>query len=142
MARALENVPFTVLTASEMFSLEMSKTEALTQAFRRSIGVRITENSEVIEGEVVEISVEKAPATGAKSGKITMKTTDMETEYELGQKLIDALHKERVQPGDVIMIDKVTGKVSKLGRSLSRSHDYDAMGPAVRFNYLKEFGVY
>ena len=85
----------------------------------------------IIEGEVVEISVEKSPTTGAKSGKITMKTTDMETEYELGQKLIDALHKERVQAGDVITIDKMTGKVTKLGRSLSRSHDYDAMGPAV-----------
>jgi DNA helicase TIP49 (TBP-interacting protein) len=35
------DVPFTMLAASEIFSLEMSKTEALTQAFRRSIGVRI-----------------------------------------------------------------------------------------------------
>ena len=30
----------------------MSKTEALTQAFRRSIGVRIMEETEIIEGEV------------------------------------------------------------------------------------------
>jgi RuvB-like protein 2 len=29
------------MSGSEIFSLEMSKTEALTQAFRRSIGVRI-----------------------------------------------------------------------------------------------------
>jgi len=28
----------------------MSKTEALTQAFRRSIGVRIKEESEIVEG--------------------------------------------------------------------------------------------
>lgn len=38
----------------------MSKTEALTQAFRRSIGVRIKEESEVIEGEVVEIQVDRS----------------------------------------------------------------------------------
>jgi len=40
--------------------LQMSKTEALTQAFRRSIGVRIKEESEVIEGEVVEIQVDRS----------------------------------------------------------------------------------
>ena len=41
----------------------MSKTEALTQAFRRSIGVRILEETEILEGEVVEITVD-APAPG------------------------------------------------------------------------------
>lgn len=54
------DVPFTMLAASEIFSLEMSKTEALTQAFRRSIGVRIKEESEIIEGEVVEIQVDRS----------------------------------------------------------------------------------
>ena len=33
------------MTASEIYSLEMSKTEALTQAFRRSIGVKLTEEA-------------------------------------------------------------------------------------------------
>lgn len=42
MAQALGvDTPFTSIAGSEIFSLEMSKTEALTQAFRRSIGVRI-----------------------------------------------------------------------------------------------------
>ena len=42
MAQALgADTPFTSISGSEIFSLEMSKTEALTQAFRRSIGVRI-----------------------------------------------------------------------------------------------------
>ena len=52
-----------MLAGSELFSLEMSRTEALTQAFRRSIGVRIMEETEIIEGEVVEIS------TGAEVGR-------------------------------------------------------------------------
>lgn len=61
MAKSLgEDVPFTMLAGSEIFSLEMSKTEALTQAFRRSIGVRIKEESEIVEGEVVEIEIEKS----------------------------------------------------------------------------------
>jgi len=53
-----EDTPFTSLSGSEIFSLEMSKTEALTQAFRRSIGVRIMEETDIIEGEVVEIQTD------------------------------------------------------------------------------------
>jgi RuvB-like protein 2 len=78
MAQTLgPDVPFVMLTASEVFSLEVSsgsaermgttadyvqisKTESLTQAFRRSIGVRIKEETELIEGEVVEIQVDRS----------------------------------------------------------------------------------
>eukprot|EP00735_Rhodelphis_limneticus_P013747 TRINITY_DN76_c0_g1::TRINITY_DN76_c0_g1_i1::g.14776::m.14776 TRINITY_DN76_c0_g1::TRINITY_DN76_c0_g1_i1::g.14776 ORF type:complete len:465 (+),score=59.17,sp/Q9DE27/RUVB2_XENLA/78.60/0.0,TIP49/PF06068.8/2e-184,AAA/PF00004.24/4.8e-06,AAA/PF00004.24/3.3,AAA_22/PF13401.1/0.022,AAA_22/PF13401.1/0.027,AAA_22/PF13401.1/9.2e+02,AAA_5/PF07728.9/0.0077,AAA_5/PF07728.9/2.2e+03,AAA_5/PF07728.9/14,DnaB_C/PF03796.10/2.4e-05,RuvB_N/PF05496.7/0.0046,RuvB_N/PF05496.7/2.4,Mg_chelatase/PF01078.16/0.0016,Mg_chelata len=135
MAQALgPETPFTHISASEVFSLEMSKTEALIQSFRRSIGVRIKEETEIIEGEVVEIQIDR-PATGeaGKTGKLTLKTTEMETIYDLGQKMIDALTKEKVQSGDVISIDKATGRVSKLGRSFARSRDYDAMGSNVKF---------
>ena len=66
-------------------------------------------------------------------GKLTLKTTEMETVYDLGSKMIDALTKEKVTAGDVITIDKATGRVSKLGRSFTRSRDYDAMGPQTRF---------
>lgn len=61
MAQSLgPDVPFTMLASSEIFSMEMSKTEALTQAFRKSIGVRIKEESEIIEGEVVEIQIDRS----------------------------------------------------------------------------------
>merc|ERR1712178_610893 len=43
------------------------------------------------------------------------------------------LTKEKIAAGDVITIDKASGKISKLGRSFSRSRDYDAMGPQTRF---------
>lgn len=60
MAQALgPDVPFTMMAASEIFSLEMSKTEALTQAFRKSIGVSIKEETELIEGEVVEVEIDR-----------------------------------------------------------------------------------
>ena len=55
-----QDVPFTMIAASEVFSLSMSKTEALTQAFRRSIGVRIKEETELIEGQVVEIQIDRS----------------------------------------------------------------------------------
>lgn len=186
MAQALgPDTPFTAIAGSEIFSLEMSRTEALTQAFRRSIGVRIKlgssrslpppssgthpflgsprpvfgvpspgfgvppspffvcflllrrEETEIIEGEVVEIQIDR-PATGTvrslitppkipqgtpksfgvplksfpafpkyppphsqgtKVGKLTLKTTEMETIYDLGTKMIESLTKEKVQAG-------------------------------------------
>lgn len=134
MAQSLgADVPFTMLASSEIFSLEMSKTEALTQAFRKSIGVRITEESEVIEGEVVEIQIDRSVTGGNKQGKLTIKTTDMETIYDMGTKMIDSMTKEKVMAGDVISIDKASGKITKLGRSYTRSRDYDAMGADTKF---------
>ncbi|XP_045175570.1 ruvB-like 2 [Mercenaria mercenaria] len=135
MAQALgSDTPFTSIAGSEIFSLEMGKTEALTQAFRKSIGVRIKEETEIIEGEVVEIQIDRpATGTGAKVGKLTLKTTEMETIYDLGQKMIESLTKEKVQAGDIITIDKATGKITKLGRSFTRARDYDAMGAQTKF---------
>jgi RuvB-like protein 2 len=136
IAQALgEDTPFTTIAGSEIFSLEMSKTEALTQAFRRSIGVRIMEETELIEGEVVEIQLDEAAAGGGdqKSGRLTLCTTEMETVYDLGAKMIESLQKEKITAGDVITIDKASGKISKLGRSFTRSRDYDAMGAQTRF---------
>ena len=57
----------------------------------------------------------------------------METIYDMGTKMIDAMTKERVMAGDVISIDKSSGKITKLGRSYTRSRDYDAMGPDTKF---------
>ncbi|KAL8866314.1 MAG: hypothetical protein Q9174_006376 [Haloplaca sp. 1 TL-2023] len=51
----------------------------------------------------------------------------------MGTKMIDAMSKERVMAGDVISIDKSSGKITKLGRSYTRSRDYDAMGADTKF---------
>ncbi|KAK4534628.1 hypothetical protein CDCA_CDCA02G0653 [Cyanidium caldarium] len=132
------STPFTKLTASEVYSLEVSKTESLTQAFRRSVGVHIREETDVIEGEVVEWEVEREQAAGsaaaaAAAGRLVLKTTDMETVYELGRKMMDALVRQRVKVGDVVSIDKASGRVTKLGRSFAHSRDYDATGAGTRF---------
>lgn len=127
------DVPFTAIAGSEIFSLELSKTEALTQAFRKSIGIKIKEETELIEGEVVEVQIDRSLTGGHKQGKLTIKTTDMETIYELGNKMIEGLTKEKVLAGDIISIDKASGKISKLGRSFTRARDYDAMGADTKF---------
>ncbi len=74
MAQTLgPDVPFTMIAASEVFSLSMSKTEALTQAFRRSIGIRIKEETELVEGEVVEIQIDRS-LTGVRALLIIVRT--------------------------------------------------------------------
>lgn len=125
-----EDTPFVSISASEVYSVDISKSEALTQAFRKAIGVRIKEESEVLQGEVVQVEIDR-PITGVgpKVGKITLKTTDMEAIYDIGSKMAESVIKEKLTPGDVIKIDKGTGKISKMGRSISKSKDYDAMGP-------------
>ena len=140
MAQSLgPDTPFTAISGSEIFSLEMSRTESLTQAFRKSIGVRIKEETEIIEGEVVEIQIDRPVSEGgSKVGKLTLKTTEMETIYDLGAKMIESLTKEKVQAGDIITIDKSSGRVTKLGRSYTRARDYDAMGPQVKFVHCPE----
>lgn len=51
-------------------------------------------------------------------GKLTLKTTEMETVYDLGQKMIESLLKEKVTAGDVITIDKASGEqAEKDGKS-------------------------
>merc|ERR1719240_1254667 len=47
--------------------------------------------------------------------------------------MIEALQKEKVSAGDVITIDRASHKISLLGRSFSRSRDYDATGPQTKF---------
>ena len=134
MAKSLgDDVPFTMMAGSEIFSLQMSKTEALTQSFRRSIGVRIKEETDIIEGEVVEIEIDKSVTNGGKTGRIVLKTTDIETQYDLGQKMIEAIIKDKIVAGDVITIDKSSGRITKLGKSFARSSEFNAMGGQVRF---------
>merc|ERR1719317_817587 len=47
--------------------------------------------------------------------------------------MIECITKESIEAGDVIAIDKGSGKIKKLGRSFARASDYDAMGPSTKF---------
>jgi len=47
--------------------------------------------------------------------------------------MIESVIKEKVQAGDVVTIDKATGKITRLGRSFTRARDYDATGASTRF---------
>lgn len=125
------DVPFTSLSASELFSLEMNVTEALTQSLRKSIGIKIKEETDIISGEVCDIEIDNN--NNGKTGKLTLKTTEMETLYDLGYKMIEQLSKQNIDIGDVINIDKSSGKITKLGRSFARAQDFDTMASSTKF---------
>lgn len=44
----------------------------------------------------MEIEIDKSTTSGAKTGKITLKTTEMEAMYDLGQKMIEGITKEKI----------------------------------------------
>uniref|UniRef100_A0AC34RRR2 RuvB-like helicase n=1 Tax=Panagrolaimus sp. JU765 TaxID=591449 RepID=A0AC34RRR2_9BILA len=133
ISRALnKDTPFVSMTASEVFSVDMSKTEVLTQSIRKAVGVRISEKKNVLVGEVVMVETER-PATGIgkRTGKITLKTTDMEAIFDVGSKMVESIIKERITTGDVIRIDRSNGIIEKLGRSNNRSRDFDVASSAI-----------
>lgn len=135
IARSIgKDTPFTHLAGSEVFSLDMSKPEVLTQSLRKSIGIRIKEKTEVLEGEVVELVIEKPLGPNAsRKGTMTLRTTDMESLYNLGAKMIESLERLGITAGDVISIDKKSGRVSRIGRSFLRSTEYDAVSGSTKF---------
>ena len=55
--------------------------------------------------------------------------------YDLGAKMIEQVQKDNIQAGDVVTIDKSSGKITLLGKSFARSKDFDAMGPQTRYNF-------
>ena len=85
----------------------------MRQAFRKAIGVRIREETEIIEGEVVEIEIDRPTAgnVAPKVGKLTLENDRHgDGADDLGTAMIESINKEKVTSGDVITIDKSTGR--------------------------------
>ncbi|SJL13416.1 related to RuvB-like helicase 2 [Armillaria ostoyae] len=70
------------------------------------IAATTTSDTELVEGGVIEIQTDQNLTGATKTGKLTIKTTDIETMYD---KMIDALSKEKALAGGVITIDKTSG---------------------------------
>jgi len=47
--------------------------------------------------------------------------------------MVEQVQQNNIQAGDVVTIDKASGKINLLGKSFARSKDYDATGPQTRF---------
>jgi len=117
------DVPLVPLAASEIYSAEIKKTEFLTQALRRAIGVRIHEMRRIYEGKVEELSLKQEPhpynpyAKVPVGGTIKLATTDASQRLSMDQSFAISLVRQGVETGDVIQIDVDTGRVVKVGKS-------------------------
>jgi len=135
IARELgKDVPFVHLAASEIFSTDVRKTEFLTQTLRKAIGARIHEMRKIYEGEIKEISIEKAqhpynPYQQIPVGAtIKISTTEDSKKLTMDQSFALQLIQQNIETGDVVQIDVDGGRIVKLGKSKSdeKKHDLES----------------
>eukprot|EP00960_Hanusia_phi_P058320 763854-Hanusia_phi.AAC.2 len=132
MAKELgPKVPFVPMVGSEVYSSEVKKVEILMENFRRAIGLRIKENKEVYEGEVIELTPEETENPLGGYGKtvshviIGLKTTKGTKQLKLDPSIYESLQKEKVVVGDVIYIEANSGAVKRVGRSDAYATEFD-----------------
>lgn len=125
-----EDVPFVPIAGSEIYSAEVKKTEFLTQALRKAIGVRIREIRKIYEGKVDEIDIEwtqhpynpyqRIPA----GATIKLSTTDEKKKLRMDSTFAMQLVQQSVSAGDVIQIDIERQRVAKVGTT-RKGDEYD-----------------
>ncbi len=126
-----KDIPFVHVSASEFYSAEMKKTEALIQAMRKAIGVRIRERRIVLEGEVAGLDYNMVPNPYnptqkiPESANLTLATTDERRSFSVGGRIALQFLSQGIETGDVIIVDKETGRVSRIGRSERAKKKYD-----------------
>ncbi|CCK67955.1 RuvB family ATP-dependent DNA helicase pontin KNAG_0A02660 [Huiozyma naganishii CBS 8797] len=124
-------VPFCPLVGSELYSVEVKKTEALMENFRRAIGLRIKETKEVYEGEVTELTPEDAENPLGGYGKtishviVGLKSAKGTKTLRLDPTIYESIQREKVNVGDVIYIESNTGAVKRVGRSDAYATEFD-----------------
>jgi len=125
-----EDVPFLAISASEVFSSELKKSEFIMQALRKAIGVRIREIKKVYEGMVTDIDIKMGrhpynPYQQIPVGaKIKLKTRAEERAFNVDESVAMELMARGVQVGDVIWIDAETGRVTRVGRCEEAPAEY------------------
>ncbi|HIE36547.1 TPA: RuvB-like helicase [Candidatus Geothermarchaeota archaeon] len=129
-----KDVPFISLSGSEIYSTELKKTEILMRAIRRAIGVRLKEVREVIEGEVKKIEYKMSPHPYnpyqqiPESITLTLATDKEEKRFTAGTEVAMSFLQQNIREGDIVLIDRETGRTTKLGRSRNAPKTYDIEG--------------
>lgn len=124
-------VPFCPIVGSELYSVEVKKTEALMENFRKAIGLRIKETKEVYEGEIIELTPEEAENPLGGYGKtikhvlVGLKTSKGTKTLKLDPSIYESIQKEKVSVGDVVYIEANTGAVKRVGRSDAYATEFD-----------------
>ncbi len=150
------NVPFISMSAAEVYSAEVKKTEVLLSAMRKAIGIEIKELREVYEGEITKLNVITGPhpynpyMRVIERASITLKTTDDERTLEVSEDIAEQLIQQGIREGYVIQIDAETGRVSVLGissesdyaKKLEVGSRYKVPRPSGKVRKQKEFTYY
>ncbi|SCU81773.1 LADA_0C00980g1_1 [Lachancea dasiensis] len=124
-------VPFCPVVGSELYSVEVKKTEALMENFRRAIGLRIKETKEVYEGEVTELAPQAAENPLGGYGKtiahviVGLKSAKGTKTLRLDPTVYESIERENVSVGDVVYIEANTGAVKRVGRSDAYATEFD-----------------
>ena len=124
-------VPFCPMVGSEVFSSEVKKTEILMENFRRAIGLRIKEQKEVYEGEIVQLAPEETENPLGGYGKtiahvvVGLKTAKGVKTLKLDPAIYEGIQKEKASVGDVIYIEATTGAVKRVGRCDAYATEFD-----------------
>ncbi|ORD98425.1 RUVB2 [Hepatospora eriocheir] len=100
-----------VITGEKIISKENGSVDfkKLGKLIRRSVLVKFKDTLRIVEGQI----------TGITDYTIQLKTTDMESQFEIGNEFLNELNRERVIVGDIIRFYKDFGIVKKLGRGVS-----------------------
>ncbi len=118
-----EDTPFNTLNASEIYSVDLKKTEVLTQALRKSIGVRVRQRRMVYEGVVKDVKMRIARSRInpyvqiPREVELKLATKDEERTLTAGETIAEQISKMGIRKGDVIWIDAETGNVVKVGKA-------------------------
>ena len=131
LTKELGNVPFVMLSGSEIYSTELKKTEVLMQAMRKAIGVRLHEMRRIYEGEVesFDVKMTKHPYNPyqqiPESARLTLSTKNETKTFSVGGSITNSMLQQGITVGDVIQIDAESGRVIKLGRSESAAEKFE-----------------
>lgn len=129
-----KDVPFIVMSGSEIYSSELKKTEVLMQAMRKAIGIRLKERRWVFEGEVtsLDIKTRKHPYNPYQEIPdhvvLSLSTTNETRTFKAGATIAQYLFQQGISVGDIIQIDRESGRVTRLGRSEKAAEKYDIIG--------------
>lgn len=124
-------IPFCSIVASEVYSLEVKKTEILIENFRKSIGIKIKELKETYEGEVTEMNINEVVDTLKQDSKrishiiISLKSIKGTKTLKLDPSIYEDIVREKISIGDIVYIESGSGCIKRLGRSVSFSNEYD-----------------
>lgn len=106
----------------------------MTQAVRKSIGVRIRQRRTVYEGVVKEIRLKVAKnrlnpySQVPREAEIKIGTKDEETTLRVGESIAEQVVGKGIRKGDVIWIDAETGEVFKEGKAKGEGTTLDIAG--------------